>query len=79
MKIIVFLALPLSLALSGCGVPDLVAHGVKAYEKSQDQRDKSAQADTVVQASNGQSDPAPEPPMIAPAPPRESVSTESLK
>lgn len=82
MKTYAYLALIVPLALSACGVPDIVAHGVKAYEKSQDQKDGGAQTQPASQPTT--SAPAPvevqqdAPPPIAPVPARDSVTKEKL-
>ena len=79
------LALLAPLALSACGVPDLVAHGVKTYEKSQQPR---SQAEPVVAQpaqpayQPARYEPRDEPtrdvePMVAPQ--RESISAEPLR
>lgn len=71
------LVLAVPLALGACGVPDLVAHGVKAYERNRD-------GTTQAQAEPQQPPPPPatvsEPPAAAPVsvPPRESVTVEPL-
>ncbi|CAA7626314.1 hypothetical protein [Magnetospirillum sp. SS-4] len=73
------LALIVAPLLGGCGIPDLVAHTVKAVEKSR--RDGSGQAEA--QPSAAQSQPAaaaeePPQPVAAPLPPRSSVTAEEL-
>jgi hypothetical protein len=77
-----------TLALAGCGVPDLVAHGVKAYERSQDSANQPAAAQAAP-APAYQSAPAyqpapayrqPEPEMQPAAmPARERITAEPLK
>ncbi len=83
MKIPTMLAFLAPLALSACGVPDIIAHEVKAYEKSQDQRDQASQPQnaptTTTQQSTPQQHAEPEPPPLAPPLARESVSKEQLK
>ncbi len=73
-----------SLPLAGCGVPDLVAHGVKSYERSQQPR---SQAEPAV-AQPAQPQPAYEPARYQPereiepvqaVPERESVTAEPLR
>ncbi|HTH16566.1 MAG TPA: hypothetical protein VL974_07930 [Magnetospirillum sp.] len=81
-RLAVALLLPLSVA--ACGVPDIVAHGVKAYERSQEpgQQQPAAQpasyqpaAQPARPATTGA-----EPDFVpAAAPPRESVTAEPLR
>ena len=79
MKALTYLAVLAPLALSACGIPDIIAHGVKAYEKSQDQKDQSTEAQTVPSAPiQVQPQVQPEPPPVAPPPPRQSVIKEKL-
>ena len=70
------------LLVSACGVPDIIAHGVKAYEKAQDEQDKADQAQPAPAAAQSQTPPdlqtdAPPPPVIVPR--RDSVTKEPLK
>ncbi|MBI5165170.1 MAG: hypothetical protein HY985_14870 [Magnetospirillum sp.] len=74
----------LLLPLSGCGVPDLVAHGVKEYQKSRDARQADAAAPAgLVQPVVARSEPAvdrdpePPPPAVIVQPP-EKVTVEAL-
>jgi hypothetical protein len=66
--------LTLPLALSGCGIPDLVAHGVKTVENRQ-QAARPAPARPAGDAQTGRDDPpapkpAPQPVVLAqPLPP----------
>lgn len=68
--------------LGGCGVPDLVAHTVKAVEKNQ--RDGAPVASgTQTQASSQPTSPQtrdeePPPPVAQPQPHRSSVTVEEL-
>lgn len=76
------LAAALPLALSACGLPDLVAHGVKSYERSQDANRTAANTPPpAVQPAPAayQRAPEPEPFVPAPAPQRESVTAEPLR
>lgn len=79
------LAAALPLALTACGVPDLVAHGVKSYERTQDANRAAennqppaayqpAPAPAAYQPAPKESDFVP-----APAPQRESITAEPLK
>ena len=84
MKIKIALIALMPLALSACGIPDIVAHGVKSYEKSQDAKDAQTQPATAqTQQPQTQQPPPPAsyapPPVAAPAPPRESVTVEKLQ
>lgn len=74
------------MALSACGVPDIVAHGVKAYERSQERPAQTdvAQPAQPVPAYQPAYQPAnaePEPPQAVPAavPAREAVGVEPLR
>lgn len=74
----------LLLPLSGCGVPDLVAHGIKEYEKSRDARQANAAAQPgpaqpVVYRSEPavEREPEPPPPSVI-IPPPEKVTVEAL-
>ncbi len=85
MKTYAYIALIVPLALSACGVPDLVAHGVKAYEKSQDQKDAASQAQSQPSAQPAQTAPPAraealpdDPPPITPPPARDSIKNEKL-
>ena len=73
----------LMLALSACGVPDLVATGVKAYEKDQDQKNAKAQAQQSqaqpqykTPSASSTDDP---PPPVSPPPSRDSITVEKLR
>lgn len=80
--ILVFAAVT-SLLLSACGVPDLIAHGVKSYEGTQD---KARQYDAAGPAPQSQpvtynpparaAEPAA---AVEAAPPRETIVAEPLK
>jgi hemolysin activation/secretion protein len=87
MKPSLYLAVLLPLALGACGIPDIIAYGVKSAEKAHDEQEKqkAAQQQQQVQPAqpvvvNAPQTPAPEPPPPAAtaAPVRESVSTEKL-
>lgn len=80
------LAALLPLSLAACGVPDLVAHGVKSYERTQDaNKTASNQPPAAYQpAPAAQQAPPPaaqaEPDFVpVPAPQRESISSEPLR
>lgn len=76
------LAAMLPLAVAGCGVPDIVAHGVKAYERSQEPRQaQTTQPPAAYQPPPAATVPARDPDPIVPAavPPRETVTSEPLK
>ena len=79
------LAALLPLSLAACGVPDLVAHGVKSYERTQDaNKTASNQPPAAYQPAPAAQQPAPaaqgEPDFVpAPAPQRESISSEPLR
>lgn len=85
-RFVVAAALPL--ALAACGVPDLVAHGVKSYERTQD-ANRAAGAQPVpaaYQPAPAAYQPAPaaqqpaEPEYVpAAAPARESITAEPLR
>ena len=84
MKTLTYLIVIVPLVLSGCGIPDLVATGVKAVEKSQDERDaKRAQQQQYTPppaySQQGPAGNADQPPPMAPAPARDSVTVEHLK
>ena len=83
MKTFAYIALIVPLALSACGVPDLVATGVKAYEKNQDQKDAAAQSASQQQVPQPQyqyqSQQSADPPPIVPPPRRDSVTVEPLR
>jgi hypothetical protein len=71
------------LALAGCGVPDLVAHGVKSYEKSQE---RSQPQPTVAQPVQpvpayqpARYEPEPQSEPVTGVPARESVVAEPLR
>lgn len=83
MKTLTILSLIMVSGLSACGVPDLVAHGVKAYEKSQDELDKNAQSipDSPPPAQV-QTQPAPDPlppDAFVPPPSHDAITKEPLK
>lgn len=77
------LAAALPLALSACGVPDLVAHGVKSYERTQDaNRTAANNPPPAAQQPAPAAQPAPRAEadfVPAPAPQRESVTAEPLR
>lgn len=79
------LAALLPLSLAACGVPDLVAHGVKSYERTQDANKTAAnQPPAAYQPAPAAQQPAPaakaEPDFVpTPAPQRESISSEPLR
>jgi len=81
MKIVTPFLLIASMALSACGVPDIIAHGVKSYEKSQEQKDQAVQSQGTQPAA---SQPQPQqtqpdqPPPVAPPPPRAAVTKQAL-
>ncbi|MGE5505336.1 MAG: hypothetical protein ACM31L_13000 [Actinomycetota bacterium] len=82
-RLLAVLLLPL--ALSACGVPDLVAYTVKEVEKSREQgRTMAQQPAPAAQPVFVARQPAEEPPPPVAAsggvvPPRESVTVETLK
>lgn len=72
------------LALAACGVPDLVAHGVKSYEKSQERGQEAqpavaqpVQAAPAYQPARYEPEPQSEP--VTGVPERESVVAEPLR
>lgn len=69
-------ALSLLAMLSGCGIPDLAAHGIKEWEK----RGQNDQASSPPAAQSQPSTRAeePPPPPTAPAPRRSSVTVQEL-
>lgn len=70
------------LALAACGVPDLVAHGVKSYERSQDSNRTAEATPPPAQQPAPAYKPAPPPePEFVPAsaPERERVTAEPLR
>lgn len=75
----------LPLALAACGVPDLVAHGVKSYERTQDANRTAANQPPAQQPAPAAYQPAPvqqqaEPDFVpAAAPARESITAEPLR
>jgi hypothetical protein len=87
MKAIRFaIAVAVPLALAGCGVPDLVAHGVKAYERSQDGNNRAPASAAAQPAYQPAYQPAPaarpaaEPDAVpAAVPARERITAEPLK
>lgn len=81
MRIIVLLTAVLSFGLAGCALPDLIAHTVKAVEKSQRGDSTSQTASTSSQPASPR--PATEPdepplPQSVPMPRRSSVTAEEL-
>lgn len=87
MKTSLVLAVLLPLALGACGIPDMVAYGVKSAEKAHDEKMAKEQGQTQSTATPAAvrptTAPAPEPPPPTPAvqaaPIREPVSSEPLK
>lgn len=76
LPLLVFVMAPL---LAGCAIPDLVAHTVKAIEKSQ--RDGGGQAEAsrpAGQQSSAATADEPPPPAAAPMPRSTSVTVEEL-
>lgn len=78
------LAVALPLALAACGVPDLVAHGVKSYERTQDANRTAANnpppaQQPVTPAAYQPARPAESDFTPTPAPQRESVTAEPLR
>ncbi|MBC7905415.1 MAG: hypothetical protein H7Y60_01545 [Rhodospirillaceae bacterium] len=71
------------LALAGCGVPDLVAHGVKSYEKSQERGSQQpAIAQPVQPAPTYQPtryEPEPQSEPVTSVPSREPMMAEPLR
>ncbi|MBC7952975.1 MAG: hypothetical protein H7Z12_14305 [Rhodospirillaceae bacterium] len=71
------------LVLAGCGVPDLVAHGVKSYEKSQERgQPQPAIAQPVQPAPTYQParyEPEPQSEPVTGVPARETVVAEPLR
>jgi hypothetical protein len=72
------------LALAACGVPDLVAHGVKTYEKSQQPRSQAepavaqpVQPQPMAQPARYEAEAQNDP--VQAVPQRESVTTEPLR
>lgn len=71
------------LALAGCGVPDIVAHGVKTYEKSQERSQSQpaiaqpSQPAAAYQPVRYEAEPQAEP--VTGMPARESVVAEPLR
>lgn len=81
-RLVLVAALPL--ALAACGVPDLVAHGVKSYERTQDANRAAANSPPPAAAQPApaayQRAAEPEPEFVpAAAPRRESVTAEPLR
>ncbi|MGE5478513.1 MAG: hypothetical protein ACM3Q1_17820 [Bacteroidales bacterium] len=82
-RFVVVAALPL--ALSACGVPDLVAHGVKSYERSQENNRGTAANNPppAQQPAPAAYQPAPAKAeaeyVPAPAPARETITSEPLR
>ncbi len=81
MRIFRFALIALPLALAGCGVPDLVAHGVKSYENSGQPAPAQPVATAQPQAPAKPADkPQPPPPAeVGPMPERTPVTVEPLK
>lgn len=81
------LAAMLPLSLAACGVPDLVAHGVKSYERTQDANKSAAgqQQPAAYQPAPPAQQPAPAAGQMeadfvpTPMPQRESVTAEPLR
>lgn len=83
------LVVALSLVLAGCGVPDIVAHGVKSYERSQQaggdntapsSRQPPAAQSAPAAAPSARSDAASDSGFVPePAPQRETVTSEPLR
>jgi hypothetical protein len=77
-----FAALALAPLLSGCGIPDLVAHGVKAAENSHDRaraKEAAPPASAAVQPVSARPvAEEPPPPVVAPMPRHSSVTVEAL-
>ena len=69
--------LGLSPALAGCGIPDLVAYGVKAVEKRNQAPAGEATSSQSPTQQTTQAD-EPPPPSRAPAPQRSTVTVEEL-
>lgn len=79
-RMLTVVALPM--ALTACGVPDLIAHGVKSYESSQSksqQQDYAQQVQPQPKVQPARYDPEPPPIAAESVPPRESVAVESLR
>ena len=81
-----FLVVMMPLALGACGIPDLVAHGVKTFEKSQEQPDDKTKVKAWPDQPQQTQSVAPtppvsrdEPPVSLPGPNRESVTVEPLR
>lgn len=81
-------ALAVPLLVAGCGVPDIIAHGVKSYEHSQ--KPNNSQAVTAQPEARQSTQPSAAPvasgttanepePVSGPVPPREQVTAEPLK
>lgn len=88
MKTSLIFAVLLPLALGACGIPDMVAYGVKSAEKAHDEKlakERGQAQPTATPAATTQptTTSAPEPPPPTPAvqaaPIREPVSSEPLK
>ena len=80
MKSLPTILILLALALSACGIPDMVATGVKAIEHEEDRQSRQNKA-SAPQPLPPQPQPVynePPPPVYAPAP-RESITVEKLK
>jgi hypothetical protein len=75
-------ALSLLGCLSGCGIPDLVAHGVKEIEKSNRSGGQSSASSQPAQAQpqyQSRTEEEPPPPSAPAAARRSSVTVEELK
>ncbi|MDO8606410.1 MAG: hypothetical protein Q7R40_07745 [Phaeospirillum sp.] len=69
----------LSLGLAGCSLPDLVAHTVKAVEKSQRDGGSRTASSPPAESSRAAEPEEPPPPQSAPLPPRRSsITAEEL-
>lgn len=74
----------LPMVVAACGVPDLVAHGVKSYERTQDANRSAANTPPPAQQqpmpAAYQPPPAAESDYVpAPAPQREAITSEPLR
>lgn len=75
-----FAALFLLIGLSGCGIPDLVAHGVKEIEKSNRSGGQSSSPPQQSQPQyQSRTEEEPPPPSTPAAARRSSVTVEELK
>lgn len=79
------LVVTLPLVVAACGVPDLVAHGVKSYERTQDANRSAANNPPPAQQQPTPAAYQPAPPAAesdyvpAPAPQREAITSEPLR